>query len=85
LAFGVTFEVPIVVIVLNRMGVVTQEQLKAARPYVIVGAFIIAAVITPPDIISQIMLAIPLVILYEFGLIVCNWVRVKPLVIEEDE
>ncbi len=85
LAFGVTFEVPIVVIVLNRMGVVTQEQLKAARPYVVVGAFIIAAVITPPDIISQIMLAIPLVILYEFGLIVCNWVRVKPLVIEEDE
>lgn len=85
LAFGVTFEVPIVVIVLNRMGVVSQEQLKAARPYVIVGAFIIAAVITPPDIISQVMLAIPLIILYELGLIVCRWVRVKPLVIEEDE
>ncbi len=85
IAFGVTFEVPIVVIVLNRMGVVTQEQLKAARPYVIVGAFVIAAVITPPDIISQIMLAVPLIVLYEFGLVICRWVRVKPLEIEDDE
>ncbi len=85
IAFGVTFEVPIVVIVLNRMGIVSQEQLKAARPYVIVGAFVVAAVITPPDVISQVMLAVPLIILYELGLIVCRWVKVKPMDAGDDE
>ncbi|MDB5762774.1 MAG: tatC [Herminiimonas sp.] len=70
LAFGVTFEVPIVVIVLVRMGLVTVEKLKAIRPYVIVGAFVIAAVVTPPDIMSQLFLAIPLCLLYEVGLLV---------------
>ncbi len=84
-AFGLTFEVPIVVIVLNRMGVVSIDQLKKARPYVIVGAFIIAAVVTPPDVISQTLLAVPLIVLYEAGLILCRFVRVKPLVPEEDE
>ena len=69
LAFGVTFEVPIVVIVLARMGVVTVEQLANARPYFIVGAFIVAAVVTPPDVISQLLLAIPMCLLYELGLI----------------
>ena len=68
LAFGVTFEIPIVVIVLVRMGIVTIEQLKDARPYVIVGAFVVAAVVTPPDVLSQFMLAVPMCVLYEAGL-----------------
>ncbi|MFV2029085.1 twin-arginine translocase subunit TatC [Neisseria sp. S1] len=74
-AFGATFEVPIVVVLLNRMGVVSVEQLKQARPYVIVGAFVVAAVITPPDVISQILLALPLIILYELGLRFCGFIR----------
>ncbi len=70
IAFGVTFEVPIVVIVLVRMGLVTVEKLKQIRPYVIVGAFIIAAIVTPPDVMSQLLLAGPLCLLYEIGLLV---------------
>ena len=70
LAFGLTFEVPVVVVVLVRMGIVTVEKLKEIRPYVIVGAFVIAAVVTPPDIMSQLFLAIPLCLLYEVGLFV---------------
>ncbi len=69
LAFGLTFEVPIVVIVLVRLGIVSVEKLKAIRPYVVVGAFVIAAVVTPPDIMSQLFLAIPLCLLYEVGLL----------------
>ncbi|MFZ5509933.1 MAG: twin-arginine translocase subunit TatC [Pseudomonadota bacterium] len=74
LAFGVTFEVPVVVIVLVRFGVVELAKLKEARPYVIVGAFIIAAVVTPPDVMSQIMLAVPLCLLYEAGLFIARFV-----------
>ncbi|MES2538107.1 MAG: twin-arginine translocase subunit TatC [Pseudomonadota bacterium] len=70
LAFGITFEVPIVVVVLVRMGLVSVEKLRAIRPYVIVGAFVIAAIVTPPDVVSQLFLAIPLCLLYELGLIV---------------
>jgi sec-independent protein translocase protein TatC len=70
LAFGMTFEVPIVVIVLVRTGMVELEKLKAIRPYVIVGAFVIAAIVTPPDAISQFALAIPMILLYELGLLV---------------
>jgi sec-independent protein translocase protein TatC len=69
IAFGVTFEVPIVVIVLVRMGLITVEKLKEIRPYVIVAAFVLAAVITPPDIMSQLLLAVPLCLLYEVGLL----------------
>ena len=74
LAFGVTFEVPVAVIVLVRMGMVTVEQLKSFRPYFIVGAFVIAAVVTPPDVLSQVMLAVPLVVLYEVGIFVARMV-----------
>jgi sec-independent protein translocase protein TatC len=70
--FGIAFEVPIAVIVLVRIGVVTIEQLKQFRGYFIVGAFIVAAVVTPPDVISQLALAIPMVILYEIGIIVAK-------------
>ncbi|MBC3932296.1 twin-arginine translocase subunit TatC [Undibacterium curvum] len=70
LAFGVTFEVPVVVVVLVRMGLVPVEKLKAIRPYVIVGAFVIAAIVTPPDIVSQFSLAVPMCLLYELGLLI---------------
>ena len=75
MAFGVTFEIPIVVIILVRMGIVSVEKLRHARPYVVVGAFIVAAVVTPPDIVSQFMLAVPMCLLYEAGLIMGRFVR----------
>lgn len=74
-AFGATFEVPVVVVLLNRMGVVSLAQLRLARPYVIVGAFVLAAVITPPDVISQVLLAVPLIVLYEAGLWFCRFIH----------
>ena len=74
-AFGATFEVPVVVVLLNRMGVVSLAQLRQARPYVIVGAFVLAAVITPPDVISQVLLAVPLIVLYEAGLWFCRFIH----------
>jgi sec-independent protein translocase protein TatC len=82
LAFGITFEVPIVVIALALMGMVEISAFKEARPYVIVGAFVIGAIFTPPDVISQIMLAVPLWLLYELGVLVASWLvknkRVEP-------
>ena len=68
IAFGLTFETPVVVVVLVRMRVVPLEKLRAIRPYVIVGAFVIGAIFTPPDVISQCLLALPLWLLYELGL-----------------
>ncbi len=77
-AFGVTFEVPVVVIVLVRAGLVSIEKLKEARPYVIVGAFVIGAIFTPPDVISQLMLAVPLCLLYELGIFLSRFVGTRP-------
>ena len=74
LAFGITFEIPIVVVILVRFGVVSVEKLRDARPYVVVGAFIVAAVITPPDVLSQFMLAVPMCLLYEAGLFFARFV-----------
>ena len=68
IAFGAAFEVPVAVVVLARLGVVTIEQLKKWRGYFIVGAFVVSAVITPPDVVSQLALAIPMCLLYEFGI-----------------
>ena len=68
IAFGASFEVPVVVVVLARMGLVSIEKLKAFRSYFVVLAFIIAAVLTPPDVVSQLALAIPMVLLYEVGI-----------------
>lgn len=70
LAFGATFEVPVVVVILVRMGIVSLAKLKEWRPYVIVGAFVIAAIVTPPDVVSQFSLAIPMWLLFELGLLV---------------
>ena len=69
LAFGVTFEVPIAVLILVRMGAVTIEQLTSIRPYFIVGSFVVAAIVTPPDVVSQLLLAIPMCVLYEVGIV----------------
>ncbi|KAG0163790.1 hypothetical protein DFQ30_010945 [Apophysomyces sp. BC1015] len=77
-AFGVTFEVPIVVVLLARLNLVTVKKLKEVRPYVIVGAFVIAAIVTPPDVFSQLMLAVPLVALYELGIIAARLLVAKP-------
>src|SRR5206468_11518339 len=76
IAFGITFEVPVVVIVLVRLGVVKLETLRSIRGYVIVGAFIVGAIFTPPDILSQVMLAVPLWLLFELGLLVSRFVSV---------
>ena len=84
LAFGLTFETPVVVVVLVRMGVVGLEKLKAARGYVIVGAFVIGAIFTPPDVISQLLLAIPLWLLYEVGLFLARFVSVPKRDTEEE-
>lgn len=70
LGFGVTFEVPIVVIVLVRMGLVSIEKLKQIRSYVIVAAFAIAAVVAPPDVMSMVFMAVPICFLYEVGILV---------------
>jgi len=77
MAFGVTFEIPIVVVILVRSGVVSVQKLTEARPYVIVGAFVVAAVVTPPDVLSQLMLALPMCLLYEAGLFVSRFVGAR--------
>ena len=78
MAFGLAFEVPIAVVLVARFGWVTIKQLKEARSYVIVGAFVIGAIFTPPDIISQFMLAVPLWLLYEAGILVAQYTTPKP-------
>ncbi len=83
MAFGITFEVPVVVVLLVKMGWVSVAKLKDIRPYVIVGAFVIGAIFTPPDVISQFMLAMPLWLLYELGIIVSSLIR-QPVTEEED-
>lgn len=70
MAFGVSFQVPVIVVVLVYMGMVSVVKLRAARPYVIVGAFVAGAILTPPDIISQFLLALPIWLLYEAGILV---------------
>lgn len=74
LAFGACFEVPVAVVILVALGWVTTDQLRAARSYVIVGAFALAAILTPPDVISQLLLAIPMCLLYEVGIVAARWV-----------
>ena len=73
IAFGVAFEVPVIVVVLVMMGIVEVSTLKEWRSYVIVGAFIVAAIFTPPDVVSQLMLAVPLCLLYELGILMARF------------
>jgi len=82
LAFGVTFEIPILVVLLVRFGAVSVEKLREARPYVIVGAFVVAAVVTPPDVLSQFMLALPMCVLFEAGLFFARFVATRPKAVE---
>ena len=77
LAFGLTFEVPVAVILLVRFGVIGIDKLKEARPYVIVGAFVIAVVVTPPVVLSQFMLAVPMCLLYELGIVMAGFVKAR--------
>ena len=77
-AFGLAFEVPIAVVMAVRFAWVTVEQLNQARAYVVVAAFVIGAVFTPPDIISQFMLAIPMWLLYELGILVAKYTKQAP-------
>jgi sec-independent protein translocase protein TatC len=79
IAFGLTFEVPVVVIVLVRLRIVPLEKLRAIRSYVIVGAFIVGAVFTPPDVVSQLLLAVPLWLLYELGIFVARFIVPPPV------
>lgn len=78
LAFGVAFEVPVVLVVLAKLGIVTVEKLKEWRSYFVVLAFIIAAVVTPPDAVSQLSLAIPMCLLYELGILFARFVTAPP-------
>lgn len=82
MAFGITFEVPVIVVLLVKMGWISIAKLKEIRPYVVVGAFVIGAIFTPPDVISQFMLAIPLWLLYELGIIVASFIS-RPIAQEE--
>ena len=77
MAFGITFETPVVVVVLVMTGMISVEKLKEIRSFVIVGAFVVAAIVTPPDVVSQLMLAIPLCVLYEVGIFFARFVE-KP-------
>lgn len=79
LAFGIAFEVPVALVVLVKLGIVTVEKLKEWRSYFIVGAFVVAAVVTPPDVVSQLALAIPMCLLYELGILASRLVS-KPRV-----
>ena len=76
--FGIAFEVPVVEVMLVKIGMVTVQQLKEVRRYVVVAIFVVAAVVTPPDVFSQLALAIPLCILYELGIILAKFLG-KPL------
>ncbi len=77
-AFGLAFEVPVVVVVLILTGLVTVEQLREWRGYVIVAVFVIAAIVTPPDVVSQIALAVPMCILYEAGIFLGQFIQKRP-------
>ncbi|MDA8328099.1 MAG: twin-arginine translocase subunit TatC [Betaproteobacteria bacterium] len=88
LAFGVTFEVPVLVVLLVNVGVISVAKLREIRPYVIVGSFIVGAIFTPPDVLSQTMLALPLWLLYELGVLVASFSqksRAMPVEPEETE
>src|SRR5690554_1448651 len=84
-AFGIAFEIPIAVVVLCWSGTVTSDQLRAARPYVIVGVFILGMLLTPPDVISQTLLAVPMWLLYEFGILLSRFYVKQPLTAQHNE
>ena len=84
IAFGMTFEVPVFVVMLVRMGIISVEKLKDIRSYVLVGAFVVGAIFTPPDVVSQFMLAVPLYLLYELGILVAGFMS-KPAPVADSQ
>lgn len=85
LAFGLAFEVPIIVVLLVKLGIVQVAQLKKARPYIIIGAFFLGAILTPPDVISQLLLAFPLWFLFEIGLFVAGYLSKKTALASKED
>jgi sec-independent protein translocase protein TatC len=85
LAFGIVFEIPVAIILLIRTGAVTPDSLAAKRAYVVVGCFILGMLLTPPDVISQVLLALPMWILYECGIIIGRRITPKKKPEDEDE
>ena len=85
MAFGLTFEVPVAVVLLVKMDMVSVAKLKEIRPYIFVGAFVIGAIFTPPDVVSQIMLAVPLWLLYEAGIVVATLIKKRQATADEAE
>ncbi len=83
LAFGLSFELPVALVILVLMGWVTTDQLRESRGYAVVGVFVLAAVITPPDVVSQLMLAIPMCLLYEAGIIAARLLTPKPGTVQD--
>lgn len=77
LAFGIIFEIPVLILFLAKLGIVDYDMLKRGRPYVIVGVFLLAALLTPPDIITQIMMAVPMLILYELCIFFSRFFTLK--------
>jgi len=84
LAFGLSFELPIALVILVLLGWVTTDQLREARGYAVVGVFVLAAIITPPDVVSQLMLAIPMCLLYEAGIIAARLLAPKPGAVRDE-
>jgi sec-independent protein translocase protein TatC len=84
LAFGLSFELPVALVILVLLGWVTTDQLREARGYAVVGVFVLAAIITPPDVVSQLMLAIPMCLLYEAGIIAARLLAPKPGAVRDE-
>ncbi|MGQ0701074.1 MAG: twin-arginine translocase subunit TatC [Panacagrimonas sp.] len=85
LAFGLAFETPVAIVLMVRTGFVTPQQLRDKREYVLVGCFVVAAVLTPPDVLSQILLAVPTYILYEVGILAAQWTTPAVREVEEQQ
>lgn len=85
LAFGLAFETPVAIVLLVRTGFVTPAKLRENRGYVLVGCFVVAAVLTPPDVLSQLLLAIPTYILYEIGIVAAVWLTPQVKEVEEQQ